>query len=156
MILMVHKLRIRGDDLASIEVLMGNMEESIEILEGRTLSSVTRDETNDELKFRDTDGVEYVMHHHPDCCEEVRIEDITGDLDDLLNSPILRASEESNYQPQPGQQINSVYDDHYTWTFYRISTIKGSVVIRWYGTSNGYYSEEVDFHQVGDQNTYCR
>lgn len=131
-------------------------------LVGKTLSKIERAE--DELIFNCTDGTEYKMYHQRDCCESVIIEDITGDLDDLIGTPILKATEDtSNEDVLPQNVIESLPQDHvvklvaqkltgekdmddsHTWTFYNIATIKGYVTIRWYGTSNGYYSEKVDF-----------
>jgi len=75
------------------------------------------------------------MYHEQDCCESVSIDDINGDLDDIMNSPILLAEEVINSgENEWGTE---------TWTFYKLSTIKGTVVIKWYGESNGYYSETV-------------
>jgi hypothetical protein len=82
--------------------------------------------------------------HHQDCCEHVYIEDICGDLDDLIGAPLVEAEEVSNYDAGPLGE----YDESYTWTFYRFRTRKGSVTVRWYGSSNGYYSESVSVEVV--------
>jgi len=82
------------------------------------------------------------MYHSQDCCENVYLYDIVGDLDDLIGSPILKATAESNSDDIEGTQTS---DDSHTWTFYHFATMKGYVTLRWLGESNGYYSEGVDF-----------
>lgn len=99
----------------------------------------------DEIIFKVSDDEIYNLSHNQDCCESVLIEDVCGDLNDLIGSPILQA-EESTSDKNPSD-INKEYQDSFTWTFYRITTMKGQVVIRWYGESNGYYSESVDFER---------
>jgi len=95
--------------------------------------------TNEELIFIDSEDKGIMFNHDQDCCESVFIEDICGDLDLLLHSPILIAEERS------GEIAIPLYrgEESYTWTFYEFATIKGSVTVRWYGSSNGYYSEDV-------------
>lgn len=122
---------------------------SVESLINKTLSSIKR--TGDiEIEFITTGGEVYKMFHYQDCCEYVSIEDIAGDLDDLVGEPILQAEEVTNSDNPKSETIDeSVYqDESHTWTFYKLATIKGSVTIRWYGSSNGYYSEGVDFALV--------
>ena len=121
------------------------MKSNFEVLKGKTLVSVTGAVGDDEMIFTDTNGVSYRMFHEHDCCESVSIEDINGDLNDLVGSEILQAEESSNSEQVDGKPKNP---DSFTWTFYRIATMKGSVVIRWLGESNGYYSESVDFEEV--------
>jgi len=112
-------------------------------LVGVTLTSIVRsnDEDGDQLVFTANDGRVWKMLHWQDCCESVYIEDITGSLDDLVHTPILQADEESNSSGESG-------DYSATWTFYKLATVNGYVTIRWYGSSNGYYSESVSFNCV--------
>ena len=122
---------------------------NINELVGKTLTKIERD-GNDALFFHCHTGEVYKMYHDQDCCESVTIEDICGDLDDLIGAQILIAREDSN-RPLTQAEIDrgDRADDSYTWTFYRFATAKGFVDIRWFGTSNGYYSESVDFILLG-------
>ena len=120
---------------------------SISQMYGKTLASVTIDSFNDEIAFVCTDGTAFRMWHRRDCCEGVSIESVVGDLADLVGSPILMA-EESSSDALPGDVPAPQYAESQTWTFYKLATIKGYVDIRWFGSSNGNYSERVDFERV--------
>ena len=114
----------------------------ISVLIGKTLTEVSSD-SDAEIVFKTDSGEIYEMYHRQDCCEDVNIEDICGDLNCLIGNPILKAEMTTN-NDNPKRD----YDDSYTWTFYHLATIKGYVTIRWYGASNGYYSEAVNFSLV--------
>jgi hypothetical protein len=108
------------------------------VLVGRTIKAIERGD--DELKFAMDNGDMFVVHHQQSCCEHVYIEDICGDLEDLIDTPILVAEERT-------QDEEYQYGDA-MWTFYELRTIKGSVTIRWHGSSNGYYSISVSFDKL--------
>lgn len=128
---------------------------------GKTLLDVKvmkDDDQDNSIVFICTEGGTYRMFHSQDCCESVVIEDITGDVSDLVGAPILLAEEaiskddESTPEGYAFGWARSMGafdgDESNTWTFYKLSTIKGSVTIRWHGSSNGYYSESVSFYKV--------
>lgn len=126
---------------------------SVEELKNKVLASVTvsRDEGDDNITFTTVGGGVYVMYHNQDCCESVFIESIVGDIQDLVGHPLLLAEEVGSDGPceevPPLDPSDAEYGS-YTWTFYKFATIKGYVDIRWYGSSNGYYSEGVSFKKV--------
>ena len=109
---------------------------------GVILSAVTLS-NNAEIIFTAKDGRKWLMYHKQDCCESVEIESIVGNLQDLIGTPILIAEEVTSDKNPEG--IEKGYQDSFTWTFYKFATVRGYVDIRWYGESNGYYYESVDF-----------
>lgn len=111
-------------------------------MRGKTLTSI--ETMDDEILFSCDDGTRYKMYHSQDCCESVVIDDVCGDWNGLIGSPLL-ICEESTSNDAPEGENN--YDSD-TWTFYRFSTATGDVTLRWHGSSNGYYSESADFKQV--------
>ena len=112
-------------------------------LVGETLSRVIVSDSGDDYIIFVTDrGDALKMYHSQQCCENVSIDDINGDIDDLVGVPILVADERSAEDENASESG--------TWTFYTIRTIKGTVDVRWYGYSNGYYSEAVDFCYLED------
>lgn len=112
---------------------------SVDDMIGRTFVKVTN--LGDEIRFEEKDGSYFKMYHDQDCCEHVNVEDVVGDLQDLVGSPILKAEEVTG--DTPSDYVFDYQPESYTWTFYKFATIKGYVDIRWLGTSNGYYSESV-------------
>lgn len=117
-----------------------------ESLVGKTLVSV-ENVNDEELRFTTVEGEVYILYHEQDCCESVYIEDIVGNLDDLVGTPILKADEAHSHDAEPGQDVSS-WNESFTWTFYKLATVKGYVDIRWFGSSNGYYSESVTFQRI--------
>lgn len=111
-------------------------------LVGKVLTKITNN--TDELIFDCADGSQYKLYHSQDCCESVGIEDIEGELSDLIGNPILQAEKVSDADFETNFKFEYQPESH-TWTFYKLATGKGYVTVRWLGTSNGYYSESVEF-----------
>ena len=114
---------------------------NVSILLGKILESIYNKD-NRNLLFTTSDGEQYELYHAQDCCEEVIIESIVGDLSDLIGEPLLESEVVSNHFENPA------HDASLTWTFYKFGTKKGHVNIRWVGASNGYYSEEVQLDRI--------
>jgi hypothetical protein len=116
---------------------------------GKTLVRIEGGEGDDEIRFYCDNGEIYRMHHWQGCCESVYVESVVGDMADLIGSPILMAEEStSGENPADAKPETIEYQESFTWTFYKLATAKGYVDLRWYGESNGYYGEEVDFELV--------
>lgn len=119
------------DKLVNIEALVG---QKIRRVIGLSCGS-------DSIIFEMEDVSSYKMYHEQDCCESVQLEDfdLTGELSGL----VLSAEEStSDYKAEDG------WTESGTWTFYKIKTERGDVWLRWLGTSNGYYSEDVSLIEV--------
>ena len=113
----------------------------LEYLVGKTIIRTQGSRHDDEFVIETECGLVFKFFHYQDCCESVYIEDIIGDLDDLMGIPVVMAEEVYNADT-PDDTEKETYDS-FTWTFYRIATQKGLVVLRFLGESNGYYSESV-------------
>lgn len=126
-------------------------EVEFETLKGKILINIECKGDN-EIQFTDSENNIYHMYHEQDCCEEVYIKDICGNLSHLLDSPITMAECIVNE--------GKIGEDEWgtgTWTFYKLATVKGYVTITWHGESNGYYSETVDFvieESIKNKRTY--
>ena len=105
------------------------------IIKGRIVTNILN---NDEAIIFELDNKDiFIFYHEQNCCENVRVEQIDGDLNDLIGNPLLMTEEVIE---TGGDEYSTI-----TWTFYKFATQKGYVDIRWLGESNGYYSESVDW-----------
>lgn len=118
------------------------------VLKGKVLVAVERYSYSvDYLIFKTLDGGIYIMTHSRECSEDVYIDDICGDFADLLNEEILVAEERISEVSEEDRRT----DDSCTWTFYHLATLSGDVTIKWFGASNGFYSERAELYKVNNR-----
>lgn len=119
----------------------------MDVLRGKIFTEVFKTEIGDQdtIVFITTERELFHMTHEQECFEHVSINDICGDLEDLIGTPILISEEVSKVR---GVLPEKAGEETFTWTFYKMDTVKGGVTIRWYGESNGYYSETADLYKL--------
>lgn len=111
---------------------------------GLTFVDIEANEGDYEVTFTTDTGRVFRMTHIQDCCESVYLQDVVGEWTDLIGNPITLA-ECVNNAPAPEGSTPVECDE---WTFYKLATIRGYVDMRWFGTSNGYYSTDVSLMEV--------
>ena len=102
-----------------------------ETILGKTVVQTEGTEGDEEMSLLFEDGTALVMAHYHTCCEDIRVEEVIGDVEDLVGNPLLMAESVSEND----------------WTFYKFATIKGSVTVRWLcDPGSGYYGDEPDVY----------
>lgn len=114
---------------------------------GKTITEIKQ--YNDSLDFTFNDGERWSMQHLQDCCESVNLIDVVGDLKDLIGKPLLMAESVTESTDEKPDCVKYA-DADMQWTFIKFATINGTVTLRWFGSSNGYYSVDVDFIKLED------
>lgn len=95
-----------------------------EDLLGKTFDSVQK--IYDELQFIGTEQV--TIYPKQDHYESITINNITGDLKDLVGEPLL----EAEFDVETGVERGLVANYPYTFITYKFTTKKGIVTVRWY------------------------
>ena len=110
----------------------------------------------DDSLFLENKKEKYVLFQDTSCCDEGYLEDVCGDLENLIGNQLTIAEEfvgDSGGKEDP----DYIDEDHYVlyYTFYKFATIKGYVTIRWmYTAINSSYSEQVTFAKFDGEGYY--
>jgi hypothetical protein len=113
-----------------------------DVLVGEVLDAVDIDREKDQILLTTRSGRQFLIHHEQNCCETVEIVGQDGCFIRLVGKPIVEAREIA---------IDTTKDDSYgtETTTTLIFRVDGETVIsRWVGDSNGYYSESVDIAEL--------
>lgn len=120
--------------------------EDAEKLIGEVLESIDYSSNDDDIiLFRTKSGKTFQMYHQQDCCENVHMEDLQGNWADLVGKVVRDVTVDSG---DLGEPPSDSYNDSFTRTHFRFVVDDATVISKWIGTSNGYYSEEVSFKEL--------
>ena len=112
-------------------------------LVGEVLDAVDIDREENQILLTTRSGRKFLVYHEQDCCEKVAISGQDGNFDKLIGKPIVEARD---FAVDTGES-ESDYDSQTTTTLvFRVDD--QTVISRWVGDSNGYYSESVDIAEL--------
>ncbi len=94
---------------------------------------------SDSIVITLENGDAYYLQHHQDCCESVYLLD-DGNAREIVGYKLLAIDHEE-------EAGDGDYESE-TDTTITLITDKGTIITKWVGTSNGYYSERVDIDFV--------
>ena len=103
------------------------------------------DDTGHEIVIKTQCDRTFVLYHDQDCCESVYIYDTKGNLNDLVGKQL---KEVDWHYPELSDTDLDEPCDSYTLTDIVFITDDMTVISRWIGESNGYYSESVDLKEI--------
>ena len=99
-----------------------------------------------EIQITTECGRVFRFYHSQDCCESVKIaaaQDGDGSLLSLIGKQIREVTQEELRD----DDTETSYDS-WTKTTITFRTDSETVISRWIGESNGYYSEDVDLEEI--------
>ena len=111
---------------------------------GEVLTHIDVDPEKNEILLTTESGREIIIHHDQDCCENVHIEDTEGNWLTLIGKPLVEVTEDAVDQGDPPPAS----PDSWTRTTLTFKVDGATVISRWIGESNGYYSESVHIKEI--------
>ncbi len=118
------------------------LEESKGVIEfpSEVVESIDIDRKENKIMITTISGRRFMFCHNQDCCESVTIVDVDGYKQEDLKGDLLQIDYET-FEPMD-------YCDHTTLTNIRFVCNHRTMIVRWVGTSNGFYSETVSFCEI--------
>ena len=111
-----------------------------EELFAKRIKSITGLEVDsEEVVITFEGGATLIQTHDQTCCEHVAVHQVDGNPSKFIGAiayELIEKVTDSGYDDDTGLST--------TATFYTLKTSAGYLDWRWYGVSNGYYSESVD------------
>ena len=109
-------------------------------LVGETLTHIDIDPENNEILLTTKSDKKIIIKHDQNCCESVKLVYYSPNWKKLIGKVIVDTSENA---------VSSMngYDSR-TDTDLTFSVDDATVITKWVGESNGYYSETVDIHDI--------
>ena len=113
-----------------------------DVLVGEVLDAVDIDREENQILLTARSGRKFLVYHEQDCCEKVQIVGQDGGFDKLIGKPIVEARD---FAVDTSEEA---IDSSQTTTALVFRVDDQTVVSRWIGDSNGYYSESVDIAEL--------